>query len=226
MRRGDLRAVVFDLDGTLADSVADIHAALVAALDAEGLPPVDAASVRLMIGGGPELLVTRALHRLGVDTSAALVKRLTSGFHAAYRRQANRLGKLFDGVEDALRVLRARGLRLGLCSNKPDELCRLLLESYGIDDCFDAVLGSGAGLPKKPDPAPLERIVQILGVRRENALYVGDSDTDVRTARAAGVPVALVSYGYTARPARQLGADLVCDRISDLFASDLLARSA
>ena len=226
MTADPLRGVVFDLDGTLADSAADIHHALVTALAAEGLPAVDVASVRLMIGGGPRLLVTRALDRLGVSPDDALVDRLTQGFHDTYLAETNRLGGLFDAVPETLRELRAAGLRVGLCSNKPDDLCRRLLAYYGIDTYFDVILGSGAELPKKPDPAPLLRVVELLGIDRSAALYVGDSETDVRTARAAGVQVALVSYGYKATPAAQLGADRVVDSIGELFTPQMLARSA
>lgn len=219
-------AVIFDLDGTLADTARDIREALVRSLAAEGLPPIDLASVRLMIGGGPQLLVERALHRLGVATEGALVQRLTTAFHAEYKQQNNRLSKLFDGVESTLQQLHASGIRVGLCSNKPDDLCRMLAHNFGIADFFDEILGSGDNLPKKPDPAPLLCLAERLGVAPNDALYVGDSATDVATARSAGVPVILVSYGYTLRAASQLGADAVIDSVRELVNPGPLARSA
>ncbi len=219
-------AVVFDLDGTLADTALDIREALVRALAAEKLPPVDLESVRLMIGGGPKLLVERALHRLGVDTETALVDRLTAAFHREYKSQNNKLSKLFRGVEGALHRLHAAGIRIGLCSNKPDDLCRMLVGNFSLERYFDEILGSGDGLPKKPDPAPLLRVIERLGVTPDDTLYVGDSATDVATARAAGVPVMLVSYGYTLRAPQQLGADAVIDSLGDLVAPGPYARSA
>jgi phosphoglycolate phosphatase len=219
-------AVIFDLDGTLADTALDIREALVRALAAEGLPPVDLAAVRLMIGGGPRLLVIRALDRLGVETEEALVQRLTQGFHTEYKRQDNRLSKLFDGVESTLRQLHKAGIRVGLCSNKPDDLCRMLAQNFGIAEYFDEILGSGDSLPKKPDPAPLLALTERLGVAPNDTLYVGDSATDVETARGAGVPVMLVSYGYTLRAASQLGADAVIDSVRELVNPGPLARSA
>lgn len=209
-------AIVFDLDGTIADTAIDIREALVSALASEGLPPVDLASVRLMIGGGPELLVERALHRLGMTTTLDLVARLTGAFHREYARQGNRLSHLFNGVESTLRQLHAAGIRTGICSNKPDDLCRMLARNLGIDHYIDEIVGSTDDTPKKPDPAPLIRTIERLGVGRDDTLYIGDSVTDVSTARAAGVTVMLVNYGYTLRPASQLGADGVIDSVAEL----------
>lgn len=226
MIAGGYSAVVFDLDGTLADTAADVREALVRALAREKLPPVDVDSVRLMIGGGPRLLVERALHRLHVDTDDDLVARLTAGFHREYLAQNNKLSKLFAGVEGTLRTLHAAGVLIGLCSNKPDDLCRMLVRNFSLDEYFDEILGSGDKLPKKPDPAPLLRIIERLGVPAGDTLYVGDSQTDVMTARNAGVPVMLVKDGYTSRPASQLGADAVIDSVADLVRAGPLARSA
>ena len=221
-----LKAIVFDLDGTLADTAADIREALVRALATEGLPPVGLASVRLMIGGGPRLLVVRALDRIGVDDDDERVSRLTEHFHAEYLEQRNELSQLFAGVDEGLERMNSAGLKLGVCSNKPDDLCRLIVDNFDLRDKLDAIIGSGAGLPKKPDPAPLLHVIEKLGATPANTLYVGDSETDVRTARAAGVPVALVTYGYTVRHAGQLGADVVVDSITELAPPGPLARIA
>jgi phosphoglycolate phosphatase len=226
MIAGGYSAVVFDLDGTLADTAADIQQALARALATEGLPPVDVAATRLMIGGGPRKLVERALHRLGLPIREPLADRLTRAFHAEYLRQENKLSSLFEGVESSLRQMHAAGTRLGLCSNKPDDLCRLLVRDFGLDTLFDEVLGSGSGLPRKPDPAPLLRIIELLGATPDDTLYVGDSETDVVTARNAGVQVMLVDYGYTLRAASQLGADAVISSLAELVRPGYLARSA
>ena len=222
----NLQAIVFDLDGTLADTALDIRDALARALATENLPPVDAASVRLMIGGGPRLLVVRALDRLGVETDDDLVSRLTSVFHAEYLRQGNKSTQLYADVSESLERMKSVGLRLGICSNKPDDLCRLIVDSFDLGDKLDAVLGSGAGLPRKPDPAPLLHVIEQLHATPATTLYVGDSATDVKAARAAGVRVVLVSYGYTVRPAGQLGADAVVDSIRELAPPGPLARIA
>lgn len=219
-------AVVFDLDGTIADTAVDIHAALVAALATEGLPPVSLADARLMIGGGPRLLVERALHRLGQVTAHDLVARLTAAFHAGYKKQANRNTRLFPDVAPTLRHLHKTGVSIGLCSNKPDDLCRMLVQNLDIEPYFDEILGSGDALPPKPHPAMLTTVAERLGAGPAETLYVGDSETDVTTARAAGVTVMLVNHGYTLRNAAQLGADGVLETLADLVRPSQLARSA
>ena len=226
MIAGGYSAIVFDLDGTLADTAADVQQALARALATEGLPPIDVAATQLMIGGGPRMLVERALHRLGMPVREALAERLTRAFHTEYLRQQNKLSKLFEGVESSLRQMHATGTRLALCSNKPDDLCHLLVKDLGLDTVFEEVLGSGAGLPRKPDPAPLLRIIELLGATPKDTLYVGDSETDVLTARNAGVTVMLVDYGYTLRAASQLGADAVISSLAELVRPGHLARSA
>ena len=219
-------AVVFEIDGTLADTAVDIRDALVKALAREGLPPIDVASVRLMIGGGPKALVERALHRLGVPARDNLVTRLAQAFHAEAKHSGTRSAHLFDGAESSLRQLHRSGVRIGLCSNKPDDLCHQLVHDLGVDQYIDEVLGSSDDRPKKPDPDILLTVIERLGVPPAETLYVGDSATDVATARAAGVPIILVSYGYTLRSATQLGADAVIDSLTELVRPGQLARTA
>lgn len=211
-----LPAIVFDLDGTLVDSAGDVQRALNRALASEDLPPIDVEVVRLMIGGGPRLLVLRALAELRTKKSRYFVDKLTELFHDEYLRQETRSSRLYDGAMDCLMRLRQNGTRIGICSNKPDDLCHKLINDLGVSEYFDVILGSGSGLPRKPDPAPLLEVISQLGTTPEAALYVGDSETDVKTARAAGVDIVLVSYGYTARPADQLGADKVYDSLIEI----------
>ena len=125
-----------------------------------------------------------------------------------------------------MRQLHDMGMRVGLCSNKPDDLCRMLTQSFGIERFIDETLGSMTGMPKKPDPAPLLAIAERLGVAPADSLYVGDSDADVKAARAAGIPVMLVNYGYTLLPAEQLGADAVIDSLTELVRPGPLVQSA
>lgn len=219
-------AVVFDLDGTLADTAEDIRRALNRALAADDLPSLDLESVRLMIGGGPTLLVVRALRKLGVEAGQYRIDRLTRSFYDEYLRQEDTDSTLFDGAKSCLERLRRAGTRIGLCSNKPDELCRKLVSELGVSSYFDAIQGSCTGLPRKPDPAPLLKTIERLGTTPAATLYVGDSETDVVTARAAGVAVVLVSYGYTDRPAADLGADRVYDSLADITGPAPVAKSA
>jgi len=219
-------AVVFDLDGTLADTAEDIRRALNRALLADDLPSLDLDSVRLMIGGGPTLLVIRALRKLGVEAGQYRIDRLRKRFYDEYLRQEDVESTLFAGAEACLKRLQRAGTQIGLCSNKPDDLCRKLLVELGISSYFDVIQGSCTGLPRKPDPAPLLTTIERLGTTPAATLYVGDSETDVMTARAAGVAVVLVSYGYTDRPAAELGADRVYDSLDEISGLTPIARSA
>ena len=209
-------AVVFDLDGTLADTVADISESLDTALATMGLPGVEPQAVRLMIGHGPVLLAQRALQYLEVSTEPHLVTHLTNAFMGHYAASGNRLSSLFPGVSDCLEELESMNVAIGVCSNKPHDASRGLLVDLGIAKYIDALQGATAGMPKKPDPTMLLEVLRSLDTPAENALYVGDSDTDVQTARAAGLQVVLVSYGYSDRPADQLGADGVVSSLQQL----------
>jgi len=211
-----LSGVVFDLDGTLVDTAADICQALNDALATRGLSPLAVPSVRLIVGAGPQVLVERALHALDVRDRVSLVDYLTQEFERSYLERGNRQSRLFDGVESCLSELNARRVPMGVCSNKPHHLCLAGLSDLGVLRYFTAINGTSPGVPKKPDPTLLLRTLDRLGSRPQSALDIGDSETDVTTARAAGVPVALVRYGYTAKPADELGADLVVNTLADL----------
>jgi phosphoglycolate phosphatase len=209
-------AVVFDLDGTLADSAPDIHYSLNAVLNQRGLNSIELSSVTLMIGGGPELLMRRALAELGAAAEAGEIAELTAEFESAYLQHGNALTKLFPGALECIARLDGHDIPIGLCSNKPEHICDQLLADLEIRKFFVAIQGSGTGLPKKPRPEPLLVILDRLGAKPGQALYVGDSSTDVETARAGEVPVALVKHGYTSEPAATLGADWVVESLADI----------
>ncbi len=209
-------ALIFDLDGTLADSAPDIHRSLNAVLSRSGLPLLELKAVTLMIGGGPEVLVRKALRELGLVLEPDEIRHLSMSFQHTYLEQGNALTSLFRGAVDCLDHLARHEIPIGLCSNKPGHICHQLLLDLEIRSFFDAIQGSGSALPTKPHPATLLAILCRLGAAPERALYVGDSKTDVETARAAGVPVALVECGYSAAPATTLGADWVVECLSEI----------
>ena len=213
---GKPAAVVFDLDGTLADSAPDIHYSLNAVLNQRGLSSIELSSVTLMIGGGPELLIRRALDELGTAAEAGEIAALTAEFEIAYLEHGNVLTKLFPGAMECIARLEGHAIPIGLCSNKPEHICDQLLADLEIRQFFVAIQGSGTGLSKKPHPDPLLAILDRLGAKPAQSLYVGDSSTDVETARAGGVPVALVKHGYTSEPAATLGSDWVVESLADI----------
>jgi phosphoglycolate phosphatase len=221
--RDGLEALVFDLDGTLVDTAADIHLVLADVLAEEGLPAPAPAAVRGMIGDGARALVERALAAAtGKAPEPSRVDRLGARFRARYAEVPCRASAVYPGGRELLERAAAGGLRLGLCTNKPQEATEGLLAALGLSGWFGAVVGGDVLPVRKPDPGHLAAVLAALGTPPARAAMVGDSRNDLLTARALGVPCVLVSFGYTAVPAAELGADAVVDRLEDL--PDALAR--
>jgi len=188
---------IFDLDGTLIDSAPDIHAAGNAVLAAEGLGPVSAEQSRSFIGNGARVYVERLQMAAAGAIEPERTARMHRGFIAHYEAEHS-LTRIYPGVEAALEALRGQGWRLGVCTNKPHAPALTVLAHFGWSDLFDVVIG-GDSLPvNKPDPAPLR--AAIAGVGGGSVIYVGDSEVDAATARAAAVPFALFTGGYRRGP--------------------------
>jgi phosphoglycolate phosphatase len=210
------KAIVFDLDGTLVDSAPDVQCALHAILKRCGTTSPELDAIRLMIGKGPEVLIRRALDAMDVATESVDVETLTLQFSESYKEQGHALTRLLPGTTRCLEQLAEQKIRTAVCSNKPDPICRDVLADLGIGRFFDCIQGSATGLPLKPDPSTLLETLRSLDTTVEQALYVGDSKTDVDTARSGGISVALVRHGYTAIPADSLDADYVVEDLADL----------
>ena len=201
-----IRAVVFDLDGTLIDSVPDIAAALNDCLSVEGLAPLTESGVAALVGGGARELVARAL---GDTFAVADVDRVFGEFLARYEAEPVRRTRLYPGARELLGHLRDIGLPLAICTNKPIGLTRPILDRLDLTAYFCRVWGGKAGRPLKPDPACLRTLCVDLGTVPAETLMVGDSHVDVDAARAAGCPSIVVAHGYEQRPRDSLGADAV-----------------
>lgn len=211
------RAVVFDLDGTLIETAPDLHAVLAGLLVERGLaaPPLEA--VRAMVGDGARALIRRAHEWQGIGLGEAELEALYADFLERYTAAPARLSEVYAGVPAALEELRGRGVRLGVCTNKPQRPSELLLAALGLRPLLEAVVGGDALPVRKPDPGHLRATLAALGAAPEEAVMVGDSGNDLAVARALGVPCVLVSFGYTAVPARELGADRVIDHFLELL---------
>ena len=212
-------ALIFDLDGTLVDTAPDLLGATNAVLDAAGRPPMDTASLRHMVGFGARSLIAQAMAATGAPAADSDMDRLVGIFIDHYRAHIADFSRPFPGVEKTLKRLRSEGAELGILTNKPAELTGPLLEKLGLAEYFAAVYGAGRKSYTKPDPRIFHDVVADLfaGVGGGGpAVMIGDSITDLSTARAAGAPCILMSYGYTPVPARDLGADLVLDDFSQL----------
>jgi len=185
--------VLFDLDGTLVDSASDIAAAVNRLLAELGHAQVDEATVRSWIGDGARQLITSALHHAGdlQDIDAVMPR-----FMRHYADCLLLDPQLYPGVVSTLQALRARGVRMAVCTNKPAQFVPPLLEALKIDGCFDAVLGAGVLPERKPHPRPLLHLAEGFGVDIAQCLMVGDSAADAGAAIAAGAPRVMVGYGY------------------------------
>lgn len=204
VERNGPRAVIFDLDGTLVDSVPDIHAAVAAFLTERGHAPLDLATVTSFVGSGVPVLLERVLRAVGEPHDAAAVAAVEPRFLAIYGAEPTALSRLFPGVTEALAELAAAGYRLGVCTNKPAGPTQQVLADFGLDGCFAAVVGGDSLPQRKPDPAPLRRVAELLGVELAAVAYVGDSEVDAATAAAAGVPFLLFTEGYRKSPVEDL----------------------
>jgi phosphoglycolate phosphatase len=205
--------VAFDLDGTLADTAPDLAAALNLVLAGFGRPPIPVDDVRHLVGHGARSLVRKGLAATG-DAPETLVE---EGFERYLEYYSDKIcvgTTVYPGVERALDALAARGARLAICTNKGEALSRRLVEALGWTGRFDSIVGPDTVGARKPDPRPLLEAIARAGGGR--AAFVGDSITDADTARAAGVPFVAVSFGFSDRPAEQLGADAVIHRYADL----------
>ncbi len=212
--------VMFDLDGTLLDSVPDLTVAVDQMLARLGRPPAGEEQVRKWVGNGVEVLVRRALAgQLDADlVDQAEVAQALPWFMAAYSG-SHVLTRVYPGVLPVLQWLQARSLPMALITNKPEQFVGPLLEEKGLGGFFRWTVGGDTLPQRKPDPAGLRHVLACAGVAAEAALFVGDSRNDVLAARAAGVRCVAMSYGYNhGQPVAEAHPDLVLDDLRQLLA--------
>jgi phosphoglycolate phosphatase len=211
--------VVFDLDGTLVDTAPDLIDTLNLVLAREGLPPVDYAKARNMIGGGARRMIESGLRFEGRTASTGEIDRLFGDFIAHYSAHIADRSRPFPGLDHALDELAAQGCLFAVCTNKLEWLSRQLLEALDLSGRFAAICGQDTFGIQKPDPEILRRTVAAAGGALDRAVLVGDSGTDIATARAAAVPVVAVDFGYSDPPVHQLGPDRLIGHFSELAAA-------
>jgi len=208
--------IVFDLDGTLVDTAPDLVSALSFVLEREGLPPVPLLSARNMIGAGARRMIERGLELEGRAATPDDVTRLTADFIDYYAAHIADASRPFDGLEDALDDLAARGCRFAVCTNKLEWLSKRLLDQLGLSGRFSAICGADTFGVAKPDPAILRQTVARAGGEMASAIMVGDAGPDIGVARRAGIPVIGVGFGYTEVPMVDLKPDRLVDHLRDL----------
>ena len=211
--------IAFDLDGTLVDTAPDLIGALNHILKRERLPPLPLESARNLIGSGARRLIERGFEAEGRQLTQEQASRLTADFIAYYADHIAELSRPFDGLEEALDELAARGCRFAVCTNKLEWLSRRLLDQLGLTDRFAAICGADTFGASKPDPVILRQTIASAGGHVSSTVMVGDAGTDVGVARRTGVPVIGVSFGYTETPIAELKPDRLIDHMRDLPAA-------
>jgi phosphoglycolate phosphatase len=211
--------IVFDLDGTLVDTAPDLVDTLNVVFAREGLPPVPYDTARNLIGGGARAMIARGIEAEGRVLTPAKLEQLFADFIAHYTEHVADRSQPFPGVIDALNVLAYRGCRLAVCTNKLERLSLLLLNELKLADRFAAICGQDTFGIQKPDPEVLRRTITAAGGSPQHAIMIGDSATDIHTARAAGVPVIAVDFGYSEKPVSEFGPDQVISHFAQLPAS-------
>ncbi|GAB4236558.1 MAG: phosphoglycolate phosphatase [Methyloligellaceae bacterium] len=207
---------MFDLDGTLVDSVPDIAAALNDLFAEQGWSPFAEEEVRGMVGGGVPKLIERALRARELAVEAERHAALAARFIALYGPRATRQTRPYPGVRAVLEQFAASGTAMAVCTNKPEAITRAMIAELGLGRFFGAFVGGDTLAVKKPAPEPVLEALGQLGCPRSGAVMVGDSGADAKAARAAGLPVVLVTYGYSREPVAQLGADALVDSFCEL----------
>ena len=211
--------IVFDLDGTLIDTAPDLVDTLNVVFAREGLPPVPYETARNLIGGGARAMIARGLAAEGIAVAPAKVEQLFADFIAHYSEHIADRSQPFPGLTDALDALAAGGCRFAVCTNKLERLSVLLLKRSRLADRFAAICGQDTFGVQKPDPEMLRRTIAAAGGSLTHAIMIGDSVTDIRTARAAGVPVIAVDFGYSERPVSEFGPDRIISHFAQLPAA-------
>ena len=209
--------LVFDLDGTLADTAGDLMATLNVILAREGLAAVELAQARAMVGGGARLLIQHGLTANGITASESRLDEMLVDFLAYYEAHIADETALFPGVAAALDRFEAAGFTFAVCTNKVEYPSVLLLTALGIAGRFRAICGKDTFRVSKPDGEALLQTIARAGGDRGRAVMIGDSKIDIDTARNAGVPVVAVNFGYTSEPVDTFKPDRVIGHYDELW---------
>jgi phosphoglycolate phosphatase len=208
--------VVFDLDGTLAETAGDLMGALNHVLALDGIAPLPVDRARNLLGSGGRALIRRGYATDGRDLDEVRLEVLFGRFLAFYEDHIADHSHLFPGVLEALDRIEARGYGMAICTNKMERTARKLLDVLGVAARFKAICGQDTFAVSKPQAGALLGTIAAAGGRPERSVMVGDSGTDIATAKAANVPVVAVDFGYTDRPVADLGADRVIGHFDEL----------
>jgi phosphoglycolate phosphatase len=207
--------LIFDLDGTLIDSAADLRQAVNHMLAHYRQAPLELTQIKTMIGDGAAQLVKRSLAARGVaDSEAGAALR---SFHEFYAANPSAYTTLYPGVRETLESLRQLGMKMAVCTNKPSAPTTVLLRHFDLERYFVRAIGGDTWSFRKPDPRMLTDLIDACGARREQTLLIGDSEVDAATATAAAVDFALVEYGYRRGSVESIAKSTLFDRFEQVL---------
>ncbi len=212
----DGATIVFDLDGTLIETAPDLVGTLNVLLAREGIAALPLEQARMMIGQGAKALIARGFAAAGAPLEEPRLSALFDDFIVHYLAHIADESRPFPGLLAAMDTLEAAGARLAVCTNKRTDLSVALLDELKLSHRFAAIVGGDAVPAQKPDAGHLIATIERSGGDRKRAVMIGDSVSDAKAARGAGVPLVLVSFGYTDTPARDLGPDILIDHFDEL----------
>lgn len=208
--------IIFDLDGTLVETAPDLVATLNIVLASEGMAPVPYEIARNYVGGGAKLMIARGIEAEGRTVDDATLDRMFADFIAYYAANVAVHSRPYPGLTEALDKLSERGWRFAVCTNKLEHLSVLLLNELNLTHRFEAICGQDTFGIQKPDPEILRRTIAAAGGDMRQSIMIGDSETDILTARAAGIPVIAVDFGYSERPVSEYGPDRLISHFAQL----------
>lgn len=208
--------IVFDLDGTLVDTVVDIAAALDLALAPYGCKPTSSEEAGAMMGDGLSGFFWKALVAKRLDLPASEAALVYQEFLVAYRKTPVSGSRAYPGIRELVEEIRDCGALTAVCTNKVEDIAIEILQRLDLVPLFDAIVGHVGDRPKKPDPLTLNEAIMFAGGRRERAMMIGDTGADVGAAIAAGIPAILVSYGYSHVPTRALSTYVHLDSVAEV----------
>lgn len=212
-----IKAVIFDMDGTVADTLRSIAGFGNAALAAHGFSTLETELYRQLVGNGADVLIRRMLLSTGLPHTEETVQAVRKTYDALYEADPTKLVTPYPGIPDMLKTLRAAGIRTAILSNKPDNMTCFIADAL-FPGLFDIVHGQRSGIPKKPDPTAVRMLCDELGVTPDECLYVGDSGVDMQTGHNGGIVSVGVTWGFRgADELRENGADHLIDTAEALL---------
>lgn len=210
------KACIFDLDGTLTDTLESMTRSVNLTLEEMGLPVITLDQCREFVGSGARKLMERTLKTCG-DEELVRIEEAMEIYGRVFAQNCTYHVKPYDGIEEMLKELKEKGIYLAVLSNKPDGQTRNVIHTFFGDELFEYVQGQKEELPRKPDPAAVFAIMEKAGVSREECVYIGDSDVDMHTGKNAGVKTVGVSWGFRSKEVLQeTGADVIIDHPKEL----------